>query len=92
VEARVRCRSYKAGWRRSATRLTWFGAVTEGAYLVGQHPDVSWRTAQDLWENQEQALAALETGGIGAASAAAVGGLACGLLNRERRELMRADQ
>ncbi|GDY80108.1 hypothetical protein SAV31267_095930 [Streptomyces avermitilis] len=34
-------------------------------------------------------LATLETGGIGAASALAVGGIAYGLLSRERRELMR---
>ncbi|WP_328764944.1 MULTISPECIES: hypothetical protein [unclassified Streptomyces] len=45
--------------------------------------------AQDLWENRDQALAALETGGIGAASALTVGGVTYGLLTRRRRELMR---
>lgn len=45
--------------------------------------------AQDLWENRDQALAALETGGIGAASALTVGGVTYGLLTRKRRELMR---
>lgn len=60
----------------------------EGAYLVGRHPDTSWQMAQDQWENRDRALAALETGGIGAASALTVGGVTYGLLTRKRRELM----
>ncbi|WKU42594.1 hypothetical protein Q3V23_00055 [Streptomyces sp. VNUA116] len=89
LEGRVPRRSYKAGWRRSAARLTWLGAATEGAYLLGRHPETTAQSAQGLWEHREQALAALQTGGIGAASVAAVGGIAYRVLTRERRELMR---
>ncbi|MGW0771098.1 hypothetical protein [Streptomyces sp. NPDC002676] len=81
--------SYRAGWQRRAFRIIWLAAAGEGAYLVGRHPDTSWQMAQDLWENRDQALAALETGGIGAASALTVGGVTYGLLTRKRRELMR---
>ncbi|QHA02033.1 hypothetical protein GQF42_00390 [Streptomyces broussonetiae] len=89
VEGRVPRRSYKPGWRRIAARLSWLGAATEGAYLIGRHPDTTVYKAQGLWENWEATLAVLETGGIGTASALAVGGQAYGLLTRERRELMR---
>ncbi|MEV5240183.1 hypothetical protein AB0K89_13900 [Streptomyces cinnamoneus] len=44
---------------------------------------------QELWENRDATVAALETGGIGAASALTVGGAAYLVLTRERRELMR---
>ncbi|WP_406469944.1 hypothetical protein [Streptomyces sp. NBC_01615] len=96
VEGRVGRSSYRAGWQRLAFRIAWLAAAGEGAYLVGRHPDTSWQLAagrwqmaQDLWENRDQALAALETGGIGAASALTVGGVTYGLLTRKRRELMR---
>ncbi len=46
-------------------------------------------TARDLIEHRDATLQTLQTGGIGAASAAAAGGIAYGLLTRERRELMR---
>ncbi|GGW79466.1 hypothetical protein GCM10010320_71830 [Streptomyces caelestis] len=42
-----------------------------------------------MWEHPDAVLATLQTGGIGAASVAAAGGLAYAVLTRERRELMR---
>ncbi|GAA0466558.1 pRL2-11 [Streptomyces olivaceiscleroticus] len=89
VEGRVPRRSYRAGWQRLAFRLALGAGVSEGSYLLGRDPEATAQTVQDLWENRYATLAALETGGIGAASALAVGGVAYGLLTRERRELMR---
>ncbi|WP_411139036.1 hypothetical protein [Streptomyces sp. C10] len=89
VEGRVSRSSYRAGWQRLTFRIGFAGAVTEGGYLLGRDLDTSLKTAQSLWEEQDTTLAALQTGGIGVASAAAVGGLAYGALTRKRRELMR---
>ncbi|MFB7266462.1 hypothetical protein ACFCXH_30595 [Streptomyces nojiriensis] len=66
VEGRVGRSSYGARWQRLAFRITWLAAAGEGAHLVGRHPDTSWPMARDLWENRDRALAARETGGIGA--------------------------
>ncbi|MFJ3309474.1 hypothetical protein ACIPSA_41795 [Streptomyces sp. NPDC086549] len=85
AEGRVGRSSYRAGSQRLAFRITWLAAAGEGAYLVGRRPDTRWQMAQDLWENRDQTLAALETGGIGAASALTVGGVTYGLLTRKRR-------
>ncbi|MEU1630285.1 hypothetical protein ABZ746_34310 [Streptomyces sp. NPDC020096] len=92
VEGRVPRRSYRPGWQRLTCRLALGAGVAESGYLLSRDPEATAQTAQtaqDLWENREATLAALETGGIGAASALAAGGLAYGLLTRERRELMR---
>ncbi|MGK5546682.1 pRL2-11 [Streptomyces sp. URMC 127] len=89
VEGRVSRSSYRAGWQRLMFRISFLGAAGEGSYLLGRHPDTTVQTAQDLWEHQNATLQTLQTGGIGAASAAAAGGLAYGILTRERRELMR---
>ncbi|WP_332010683.1 pRL2-11 [Streptomyces uncialis] len=89
VEGRVPRRSYRAGWQRMASRVAWLGAAAGGAGLAGWNYETTARTAQELWENPDPVLAALETGGITAASAATVGGLAYRVLTRERRELMR---
>jgi hypothetical protein len=89
VEGHVPRRSYRAGWQRLAFRLAVGAGVAEGGYLIGRNPDTSWQSAQGLWEHPDAALATLQTSGIGAASVAAAGGLAYGLLTRERRELMR---
>ncbi|MFI7020946.1 hypothetical protein [Streptomyces sp. NPDC050164] len=63
--------------------------VWETGYLATQDLDTTVQTAQKLWDNREQALATLESGGIGAASVLTVGGAAYMVLTRERRELMR---
>ncbi|MFK8851673.1 pRL2-11 [Streptomyces sp. Ac-502] len=89
VEGRVRRASYQAGWQRLAVRLTVLGAVTETGYLAGRHPDTTFETARALWEEPQGVLQVLETSGIGAAGVAVAGGLAYGVLGRERRELMR---
>ncbi|AQW46678.1 pRL2-11 [Streptomyces violaceusniger] len=89
VEGRVARRSYRAGWQRLSFRLVLGAGATEGGYLLSRDPETTAQIVQDLWENRDAALATLETGGIGAASVAAVGGLAYGILTRKRRELMR---
>ncbi|MDX2557565.1 helicase HerA domain-containing protein [Streptomyces stelliscabiei] len=89
VEGRVPRRSYRAGWQRLSFRLVLGAGVVESGYLLSRDPEATARTFQDLWGNRDVTLATLETGGIGAASAMAVGGVAYGLLTRERRELMR---
>ncbi|MFF9322702.1 helicase HerA domain-containing protein [Streptomyces sp. NPDC014735] len=89
IEGRVRRRSFRAGWQRLTARTTLGAAVAEGGYLLGREPDATVRSLRSLWENRDQALAALETGAIGAASTLAVGGVAYGLLTRKRREFMR---
>ncbi|WP_073791692.1 hypothetical protein [Streptomyces sp. CB01580] len=89
IEGRVRRRSFRAGWQRLTARTTLGAAVAEGGYLLGWEPDATVRSLRSLWENRDQALAALETGAIGAASTLAVGGVAYGLLTRKRREFMR---
>ncbi|MFE2513326.1 pRL2-11 [Streptomyces naganishii] len=86
VEGRVSRSSYRAGWQRLAFRFTGLSATAGGGWGLWEHQE----TARAWWENPDSApLAALQTGGISAASAAAAGGLAYGLLTRERRELMR---
>uniref|UniRef100_UPI002F9089D3 pRL2-11 n=1 Tax=Streptomyces sp. NBC_01562 TaxID=2975879 RepID=UPI002F9089D3 len=86
VEGSVSRSSYRAGWQRLAFRMTGLSTATAGGWGLWEHQE----TARAWWENPDAApLAALQTGGIGAASVAAAGGLACGLLTRERRELMR---
>ncbi|MFH9426271.1 pRL2-11 [Streptomyces sp. NPDC017529] len=89
TEGRVRRASYRAGWQRLAVRLTVLGAVTEAGYLAGRHPGTTFETARALWDEPQGVLQVLETGGIGVAGVAAAGGLAYGVLGRERRELMR---
>ncbi|MEU7592632.1 hypothetical protein AB0B79_06295 [Streptomyces sp. NPDC039022] len=59
--------SYRAGWQRLAVRLTVLGAVTETGYLAGRHPDTTLQTARVIWEEPQDLLQVLETGGIGAA-------------------------
>ncbi|MEU1050645.1 DUF87 domain-containing protein [Streptomyces sp. NPDC005897] len=93
AEGSVSRSSYRAGWQRLMFRITFAAGVTEVGYLIGRNPDTTKQTVQDLWANPDATLHTLQTGGIGAASAAAsaaaAGGLAYGLLTRERRELMR---
>ncbi|MFF5131089.1 pRL2-11 [Streptomyces syringium] len=89
VEGRVSRSSYRAGWQRLMFRISFLGAAGEGSYLLGRHPDTTVQRAQDLWEHQDATLQSLQAGGIGAASAAAAGGLAYRFLTRDRRELMR---
>lgn len=72
VESRARRRSYRAGWRRLTVRTAVGAAVAEGGHLLSRDPDATARSLQSLWEDRDQALAALETGGIGAAFALAV--------------------
>ncbi|MFD5518816.1 hypothetical protein [Streptomyces sp. NPDC127066] len=47
------------------------------------------QNTQELWDNREQVLATLESGGIGGACVLTVGGEAYMAVTRERRELMR---
>ncbi|MFJ1789669.1 pRL2-11 [Streptomyces anulatus] len=89
VEGKVRRRSYKPGWRRLSFRLALGGGVAESGYLTTRDLDATRETLQELWENRETALAALEPAGIGAASALTVGTATYMVLTRERRELMR---
>ncbi|WP_371095128.1 pRL2-11 [Streptomyces sanglieri] len=89
VEGKVRRRSYKPGWRRLSFRLALGAGVAETGYLSTRDLDATREALQELWENRETALAALEPGGIGAASALTVGSAAYMVLTRERRELMR---
>ncbi|MFG2630018.1 helicase HerA domain-containing protein [Streptomyces sp. NPDC048473] len=89
VEGKVRRRSYKPGWRRLSFRVALGAGVAESGYLATQDLDATVQTIQELWENREAALAALEPGGIGAASVLTMGSAAYMVLTRERRELMR---
>lgn len=89
VEGRVRRRSYKPGWRRLSFRLALGAGVAESGYLTTRDLDATVRGVQELWDNRDQALATLESGGIGAASVLTVGSAAYMVLTRERRELMR---
>jgi hypothetical protein len=90
AEGPVRRRSYKAGWRRLSFRLAPGAGMVETGYLPTRDLDATVQTVQELWENRETALAALETGGIGAASA--LGSAAYMVLTRERREPMRREE
>ncbi|MER5201092.1 pRL2-11 [Streptomyces sp. NPDC002755] len=85
VEGSVSRSSYRAGWQRLTFRMTFLSAADGGGWWTWENQD----TARDLIEHREATLHTLQTGGIGAASAMAAGGLAYGLLTRERRELMR---
>jgi hypothetical protein len=85
VEGRVSRSSYRAGWQRLTFRMTFLSAVGGSGWWTWENQE----TARDLIEHRDATLQTLQTGGIGAASAAAAGGLAYGLLTRERRELMR---
>jgi hypothetical protein len=89
VEGKVRRRSYKPGWRRLSFRVALGAGVWETGYLATQDLDATVQSAQELWDNREQALAVLESGGIGGASVLTVGTAAYMVLTRERRELMR---
>ncbi|MGJ5899311.1 helicase HerA domain-containing protein [Streptomyces niveiscabiei] len=85
VEGRVSRSSYRAGWQRLTFRITFLSAAGSGGWWTWENQE----TARSWWEHRDATLHTLQTGGIGAASAAAAGGLAYGLLTRERRELMR---
>ncbi|MFD3533397.1 pRL2-11 [Streptomyces sp. NPDC058664] len=89
VEGRVPRRSYKPGWRRLSFRVALGAGVWETGYLATQDLEATVQSVQELWENRDQAIAVLETGGIGAASVLTVGTAAYMALTRERRELMR---
>ncbi|MFI5945525.1 pRL2-11 [Streptomyces uncialis] len=89
VEGKVPRRCYRAGWQRLLPRLAVLSGLVEVGYLAARHPETTAETVQELWENPDPVLAALQTGGITAASATAVGGLAYGILGRGRRELRR---
>ncbi|MEV6408646.1 hypothetical protein AB0M58_37870 [Streptomyces bobili] len=89
VEGKVRRRSYKPGWRRLSFRVALGAGVVESGYMATRDLDATVRGVQELWDNRETALAALEPGGIGAASVLTVGTAAYMVLTRERRELMR---
>ncbi|MGW6744815.1 pRL2-11 [Streptomyces sp. NPDC055025] len=90
VEAKVSRSSYRAGWQRLTVRIGGLAATGgTGYWVLWENQDSTVATARDIWKNPGPALATLETGGIAAASAAAVGGVAYGLLTRGRREFMR---
>ncbi|MFB7082664.1 hypothetical protein [Streptomyces sp. NPDC056308] len=90
VEGRVSRSSYRAGWQRLTFRISGLAATGGAGYwALWENQDATFATAQDIWENPAPALTTLETGGIAAASATAVGGLAYGLLTRKRHEFMR---
>ncbi|MBB5939055.1 hypothetical protein FHS42_006147 [Streptomyces zagrosensis] len=86
---KVRRRSYKPGWRRLSFRLPLGAGVAETGYLSTRDLDATVQTVQELWENRDQALAVLESGGIGAASVLTVGSAAYMVLTRECWERMR---
>jgi len=86
VEGRVSRSSYQPGWQRLTFRISALSVAAGGGWGLWEHQE----TARAWWENPDAVpVAALQTGGISVASAAAAGGLAYGLLTRERRELMR---
>lgn len=89
VEGKVRRRSYKPGWRRLSSRVALGAGVREIGYLATQDLDATVQNTQELWDNREQVLATLESGGIGGACVLTVGTAAYMALTRERRELMR---
>ncbi|OKK05329.1 pRL2-11 [Streptomyces sp. CB02488] len=90
VECKVSRSSYRAGWQRLTFRVSGLAATGgTGYWALWENQDSTFATARDIWENPDPALATLETGGIAAASAAAVGGVAYGLATRKRREFMR---
>ncbi|WP_369173071.1 hypothetical protein AB5J49_36235 [Streptomyces sp. R28] len=75
-----------AGWQRLTFRISGLGTAAGGGWGLWEHQEA----VRTWWENPDAVpLAAFQTGGISVASAAAAGGLAYGLLTRERRELMR---
>jgi hypothetical protein len=73
VEGHVSRSAYRAGWQRLTFRISGL-AVTGGAgyWALWENQDETFATVRDVWENPDPALAALETGGIGLVSAAAV--------------------
>ncbi|WP_030853857.1 pRL2-11 [Streptomyces griseus] len=90
VEGKVSRSSYRAGWQRLTFRVSGLAATGGAGYwTLWENQDSTFATARDIWENPDPALATLESGGIAAASAAAAGGVAYGLLTRKRREFMR---
>ncbi|MFD9435928.1 helicase HerA domain-containing protein [Streptomyces sp. NPDC060002] len=89
MEGKVRRRSYKPGWRRLSFRVVLGAGVWESGYLATQDLDATVQSVQELWQNRDQALAALEPGGIGGACVLTVGTAAYMVLTREHRELMR---
>ncbi|MFH8873203.1 pRL2-11 [Streptomyces griseus] len=90
VEGKVSRSSYRAGWQRLTFRIGGLSATGAGGYwALWENQDATFATTRDVWENPDPAIAAAETGGIAVASAAAVGGVAYGLLTRKRREFMR---
>ncbi|MEK8141557.1 hypothetical protein NKH18_00175 [Streptomyces sp. M10(2022)] len=83
VEGKVSRSSYRAGWQRLTFRVSGLAATGGAGYwALWENQDSTFATAREVWENPDPALATLETGGIAAASAAAVGGVAYGLLTR----------
>ncbi|MFF0108682.1 hypothetical protein [Streptomyces hirsutus] len=90
AESRVSRSSYRAGWQRLTFRISGLAATGAGGYwALWENQDATFATVHDVWENPDPAIATLEAGGIGLASATAVGGIAYGLLTRKRREFMR---
>ncbi|MFJ7201817.1 hypothetical protein ACIQV4_41135, partial [Streptomyces sp. NPDC098926] len=90
VEGKVSRSSYRAGWQRLTFRVSGLAATGAGGYwALWENQDSTFATAREVWENPDPTLATLESGGIAAASAAAAGGVAYGLLTRKRREFMR---
>ncbi|MFI1018222.1 pRL2-11 [Streptomyces sp. NPDC020965] len=85
TEGRVPARSYRAGWQRLIPRLAVLGGLGAGGYLTTRDLDATAESVQSLWNNPGPVLAALETGGVNAATAAAAGGI----LGRGHRELRR---
>ncbi|MER7049292.1 pRL2-11, partial [Streptomyces jumonjinensis] len=89
TEGRVPRRSYRAGWQRLIPRLAVLGGVGVGGYAAARDLDATAESVENLWNNPGPVLAALETGGVTAATAAAAGGIAYGILGRGHRELSR---
>jgi hypothetical protein len=85
VEGKVSRSSYRAGWQRLTFRVSGLAATGGAGYwALWENQDSTFAAARDIWENPDPALATLESGGIAAASAAAAGGVAYGLLTRKR--------
>ncbi|MFD3469756.1 hypothetical protein ACFWWM_25975 [Streptomyces sp. NPDC058682] len=94
VEGRVPRRSYRARWRRLSFHLALGAGVVESGYLAGRDPVATAESVWEVWEaggrERDPRPDPRDAGvrGIGAASAAAVDGVAYVWLTRERRELM----
>ncbi|MER6916698.1 DUF87 domain-containing protein [Streptomyces sp. NPDC000594] len=92
AEAPVRRSAYRPGWQRAALRLSGLAATgSAGYWALGEEErrDTTLTTVRGLIDDPAPLAAAVQTGGITAVSAAAVGGAVYGLATRRRREFTR---